>query len=123
MTEDRVYALGRKAPASEDILRWVIVHLNLDDYEEFLVAIALVKGGANVLAADDELCPEVLVMRLHRQWPDHFIDPGRFFFTMSNGEVLSGDVTAGLLRLAAVAFGNPPDSVEVFPLPAGGASW
>ena len=50
-------------------------------------------------------------------------DPGRLFFTSSNGELLSGDVTAALLRLAAVAFGLPPESVEVFSLPAGGTSW
>ena len=62
-------------------------------------------------------------MRLHRQRPEHFNDPGCFFFTRGNGEVLSRDVIAALLRLAAVAFGLPPESVEVFSLPAGWASW
>ena len=105
------------------MLRWVIAHFDLDNYDEMLVAIALVTGGANVFAADDELCPEALVMRLHRQRPGHFNDPDRFFFTRSNGEVLSGDVIAAWLRLAAVAFGLPSESAEVLFLPAGGASW
>jgi len=72
------------------------------------VAIALVRGGANVF---------------DRQRPGHLNDPVRFFFTMSNGKVLSGDVSAALLRLAAVALGNPPESTEVISLQTGGASW
>ena len=123
MSEDRAHALGRKIPASKGMPRWVITHLDLDGNDEFMVTIALVRGGADVFAADDELCPEALVKRLHRQRPGHFNDPGRFFFTKSNGEVLPGDVITALLRLAAVAIGNPPVSVEVISLRAGGASW
>lgn len=75
-TEDRTHARGSRVPASKDMLRWVIAHFDLDNYDEMLVAIALVTGGANVFAADDELCPGALVMRLHRQRPEHVKRPG-----------------------------------------------
>ena len=34
--------MWRKTPASMDMLRWIIAHLDLDNNGEFLVAIALV---------------------------------------------------------------------------------
>ena len=105
------------------MLRWIITHFDLDNDDELLVKVALVTGGANVFAAGDELCPEALMMRLHRQQPGHFNDPDRPLCARSNGLVLSGDVIAALFRLAAVAFDLPPESVGVLSLPAGGASW
>ena len=77
---------------------------------------------ANVFAAEDELCLVALLKRLHRLRPNHFDDPERFFFTLSNGQVLHRDRIAALLRLAAVAFDTPRESVAVISLRSGGAS-
>jgi hypothetical protein len=77
---------------------------------------------ANVFAAEDDLCLVALVKRLHRLRPNHFDDPERFFFTLSNGQVLHRDRIAALLRLAAVAFDTPRESVAVISLRSGGAS-
>ena len=77
---------------------------------------------ANDSAAEDELCLVALLKRLHRQRPNHFADLERFFFTLSNGQVLHRERIAALLRLAADASDTPRESVAAILLRSGGAS-
>ena len=80
--------MGRKTPASKGILRWILGQLNLDVNGDFLVIIALVRGGAYVVAADDELCPEALVKRLHRLASGWGLMAGGTDFKAYNGAVI-----------------------------------
>jgi hypothetical protein len=78
---------------------------------------------ANLFAApEDDLCLVSLLKRLHRQRPSQFQSEDAFFFTLSDGRVLHRDVVAKYLRVAAKAFGLPPEAASVISLRSGGAS-
>jgi hypothetical protein len=73
-------------------------------------------------ALGDDLCLVGLLKRLQRQRPSQFHHSESFFFTLSDGRVLSRDVIAGFLEVAAVAFGAPKGAASVISLRSGGAS-
>ena len=74
------------------------------------------------ITSDARLCVVSWVKHLVSLRPEHFDDPNRFLFTLSDGKVLSRDKVSKVLKEAAMRKGLDEDDVDVISLRAGGAS-
>jgi len=74
------------------------------------------------VASDARLCAVSWIKHLVSLQPEHFDEPNRFLFTLSDGKVLSRDKVSKVLKEAAVRRGLDENDIDVISLRAGGAS-